>query len=79
MADKAMHMYLGTSKDPMMIVRGGVFGGTLPYIKCAARAYLRAMAETLGDGYLGTEARAYCPHAVMSRSLYLFPGPHLRG
>ena len=55
MADKAMHMYLGTSKDPMQIVRGGVFGGTMPYIKCVARLYLRAMAETLGDGYLGTE------------------------
>lgn len=55
MTDKAMHMYLGTSKDPMQIVRGGVFGGTLPYITCVSRVYLRALHTTLSEGYLGTE------------------------
>jgi hypothetical protein len=27
MCDKAMHAYVGTTKDPLKIVRGGVFGG----------------------------------------------------
>lgn len=59
---------MGTAKDPLMIVRGGIFGGTLPYIKCVARAYLHALAATLSDGYMGTEenilamARQHFPH-----------------
>ena len=47
--------YVGTKEDPLKIVRGGVFGGTMPYIKCAARLYLHVLANTLKDGYLGTE------------------------
>ena len=35
--DKAMHLYIGTSEDPLQIVRGGIFGGTLPSIEVCAK------------------------------------------
>jgi hypothetical protein len=54
-ADKAMHMYMAQADDPLRIVRGGIFGGTLPYIECVAKAYMIALHQTLTDGYLGTE------------------------
>lgn len=55
LADKAMHLYLGTAEDPLRIVRGGIFGGTLPFIECTLRAYMIALHQTLTDGYVGTE------------------------
>ncbi len=39
----------------MQIVRGGIFGGTLPRIECVLKAYTLALHQTLSDGYLGTE------------------------
>jgi hypothetical protein len=30
--DKAMHIYMAQPQDPLRIVRGGIFGGTLPYV-----------------------------------------------
>lgn len=53
--DKAMHMYMATAEDPLRIVRGGIFGGTLPYIECVANAYTVVLHRTLSDGYVGTE------------------------
>jgi hypothetical protein len=55
MLDKAMHMYMGTAQDPLRIVRGGVFGGQRAYIECVAKVFNIALAQTLRDGYLGTE------------------------
>jgi hypothetical protein len=55
LTDKAMHMYLGTADDPLRIVRGGIFGGTLPQIQCVLRAYIIALHQSLTDGYIGTE------------------------
>lgn len=53
--DKAMHTYIGTTDDPLQIVRGGIFGGKLPHIECVAKAFVLALHRTLSDGYLGTE------------------------
>ena len=39
----------------MLLVRGGVFGGTAPDVECFAKAYQQVLAATLGDGYAGTE------------------------
>ncbi len=55
MPDRAMHVYMGTQKDPFHIVRGGVFGGRPNDIECFAKAYQLAMWGTLQDGYMGTE------------------------
>jgi len=55
LTDKAMHLYLGQADDPLRIVRGGIFGGTLPQIQCVLRAYIIALHQTLTDGYIGTE------------------------
>lgn len=55
LTDKAMHLYIGTADDPLLIVRGGIFGGTLPYLECALKAYMIALHQTLADGYMGTE------------------------
>jgi len=55
LTDKAMHLYIGTADDPLLIVRGGIFGGTLPYLECALKAYMIALHQTLSDGYMGTE------------------------
>jgi hypothetical protein len=53
--DEAMHMYMATMEDPLRIVRGGIFGGTLPNIECTLKAYILALHQTLTDGYVGTE------------------------
>lgn len=50
-----MHLYMAQAEDPLRIVRGGIFGGTLPYIECALKAYVIALHQTLTDGYVGTE------------------------
>jgi len=55
LADRAMHLYMAQAEDPLRIVRGGIFGGTLPYIECALKAYVIALHQTLTDGYVGTE------------------------
>lgn len=55
MADKAMHVYMGTAEDPFTLVRGGVFGGRPQDIECATAVYQHILAGTLGDGYMGTE------------------------
>jgi hypothetical protein len=55
MTDRAMHLYLASAEDPLRIVRGGIFGGTLPYIECVLKAYILALHQTLTEGYLGTE------------------------
>lgn len=67
-----MHLYLGTANDPLRIVRGGVFGGTLPQIECVAKAYTISLHQTLADGYLGTEE---CIWAIIyGRLPHLFAG-----
>lgn len=55
LTDKAMHLYLATAEDPLRIVRGGIFGGSLPHIECVLKAYTLALHQTLTDGYIGTE------------------------
>lgn len=55
LTDKAMHLYMAQAEDPLRIVRGGIFGGTLPYIECVLRAYTLALHQTMMDGYVGTE------------------------
>lgn len=55
MLDAAMHLYVGTTQDPLRIVRGGILGGQRPYIECVAKVYNVVLAQTLTDGYLGTE------------------------
>jgi len=59
MLDKAMHLYMGTAQDPLRIVRGGVFGGERAFIECVAKVYNTALAQTLRDGYLGTEENIF--------------------
>ncbi|KAA0163258.1 hypothetical protein FNF27_07963 [Cafeteria roenbergensis] len=72
MTDKAMHLYMGAEQDPMRIVRGGVFGGERAYIECVAKAYNRALAQTLRDGYLGTEENIFA--MIFERFPALFHG-----
>lgn len=72
MLDKAMHLYMGTAKDPLRIVRGGVFGGTRAYIECVAKVYNVALAQTLRDGYLGTEENIFA--MIFKRFPELFAG-----
>ena len=72
MTDKAMHMYIGTLEDPLIIVRGGIFGGTLPYIECVTKAYVIALHQTLMDGYMGTEECIWA--MVFARLPHLFAG-----
>ena len=72
MTDKAMHMYIGTLEDPLIIVRGGIFGGTLPYIECVTKAYVIALHQTLTDGYMGTEECIWA--MVFARLPHLFAG-----
>ena len=55
LADRAMHLYMAQAEDPLRIVRGGIFGGTLPFIECTLKAYVIALHQTLTDGYVGTE------------------------
>ena len=70
--DKAMHIYIGTSEDPLRIVRGGIFGGTLPRIECVLRAYIIALHQTLTDGYVGTEECIWA--IIFARLPHLFAG-----
>jgi hypothetical protein len=70
--DKAMHMYIGTNDDPLQIVRGGIFGGQLPNIECAAKAFVIALHQTLSDGYLGTEECIWA--IIFARFPHLFNG-----
>jgi hypothetical protein len=72
MTDKAMHLYIGTQDDPLIIVRGGIFGGTLPYIECVLKAYIIALHRTLSDGYLGTEECVWA--MIFARFPHLFAG-----
>ena len=72
MTDKAMHMYIGTLEDPLIIVRGGIFGGTLPYIECVTKAYVIALHQTLMDGYMGTEECVWA--MIFARFPHLFAG-----
>ena len=72
MTDKAMHMYIGTNDDPLVIVRGGIFGGTLPYIECVLKAYVIALHQSLTDGYLGTEECVWA--MIFARFPHLFAG-----
>jgi hypothetical protein len=72
MADKAMHMYIGTNDDPLVIVRGGIFGGTLPHIECVLKAYVIALHQSLTDGYLGTEECVWA--MIFARFPHLFAG-----
>lgn len=69
LTDKAMHLYLAQAEDPLEIVRGGIFGGTLPHIECVLRAYILALHQTMMDGYVGTEE---CIWAMVHKRL-----PHL--
>ena len=50
LADRAMHIYMAQAEDPLRIVRGGIFGGTLPYIECALKAYIIALHQVRGEG-----------------------------
>ena len=72
LTDKAMHLYLGTADDPLQIVRGGIFGGTLPYIECTLKAYMIALHQTLSDGYMGTEECIWA--MIFARFPHLFAG-----
>lgn len=72
MLDKAMHLYMGTATDPLRIVRGGVFGGQRAHIECVAKAYNTALAQTLSDGYLGTEENILA--MIFERFAELFHG-----
>jgi hypothetical protein len=67
--DKAMHLYMAQAEEPLQIVRGGVFGGSLPWIECVLKAYIIALHQTLTDGYAGTEE---CIWAIIFKRL-----PHL--
>jgi len=72
MTDKAMHLYIGTAEDPLVIVRGGIFGGTLPYIECVTKAYVIALHQSLMDGYMGTEECIWA--MIFARLPHLFAG-----
>ena len=72
MTDKAMHMYIGTADDPLVIVRGGIFGGTLPNIECVLKAYVIALHQSLTDGYMGTEECIWA--MIFARFPHLFAG-----
>jgi hypothetical protein len=67
--DKAMHIYMAQDEEPLQIVRGGIFGGQLPYIECVLKAYIILLHQTMMDGYLGTEE---CLWAILFKRL-----PHL--
>ena len=54
---------------PLARRSGGIFGGTLPRIECALRAYIIALHRTLSDGYVGTEE---CIWAIIHKRF-----PHL--
>jgi hypothetical protein len=69
-ADQALHLYIGTTVDPLQIVRGGIFGGTLPDIECTLRAYMLALHQTLTDGYMGTEENIWA--ILLQRFPHLF-------
>ena len=72
LTDKAMHVYMAQQDDPLRIVRGGIFGGTLPYIECVTKAYIIALHQTMTDGYVGTEE---CIWAIIHKRLpHLFAG-----
>lgn len=72
MTDKAMHLYIGTADDPLLIVRGGIFGGQLPHIECVLKAYMIALHQTLTDGYVGTEECIWA--MIFARFPHLFGG-----
>lgn len=72
LTDKAMHLYIGTADDPLIIVRGGIFGGQLPYIECVLKAYMIALHQTLSDGYMGTEECIWA--IIFARFPHLFAG-----
>ena len=72
MTDKAMHLYIGTNDDPLLIVRGGIFGGQLPHIECVLKAYVIALHQTVVDGYMGTEECIWA--MIFARFPHLFDG-----
>ena len=49
------------------IVRGGFFGGTPAYISAVAEAYNEVLAQSLADGYMGTEEN------ILGATYYRFP------
>ena len=51
----AMQAYAGSSEPTLRIVRGGVFGGKIQHIDVVAKVYEITLAQTLSDGYMGTE------------------------
>ena len=67
--DKAMHVYMAAAEDPLRIAKSNFFGGTLPQIECAIKAFNIALHQTLSDGYLGTDEQVW---AIVLRRL-----PHL--
>lgn len=72
MCDKAMHEYVGTQEDPLRIVRGGVFGGTPAQIEVVAKVYEIILAQSLSDGYMGTEENIFA--IAFARFPKLFAG-----
>jgi hypothetical protein len=55
---RAFDAYLGvgpTDATPLAIARGGIFGGTRPFLEAATVVYDVIAAETLGQGHMGTE------------------------
>jgi hypothetical protein len=76
MAQKAYRTYVGPPFDNpetwadewcCRIVRGGLFGGTPAYIDAAAEAYNEILAQSLADGYMGTEEN------ILGVTYYRFP------
>ena len=53
--DRAFHKYMAQREDPLLIVRGGILGGTRASIECVSKVYQNAIRQTLQDGYMGTE------------------------
>eukprot|EP00298_Acanthocystis_sp_HF-20_P022104 c2904_g1_i2.p1 GENE.c2904_g1_i2~~c2904_g1_i2.p1 ORF type:complete len:137 (-),score=62.18 c2904_g1_i2:50-460(-) len=49
------------------IVRGGIFGGTPAYIDAVSDAYNEILAQSLADGYMGTEEN------ILGATYYRFP------
>jgi hypothetical protein len=49
------------------IVRGGIFGGTPAYINAVSEVYNEVLAQSLADGYMGTEEN------ILGAAYYRFP------
>jgi hypothetical protein len=76
MAQKAYRYYVGEPyNNPNTwqnewccnIVRGGIFGGTPAYIDAVADVYNEILAQSLADGYMGTEEN------ILGITYYRFP------